>query len=290
MASEARKRPPRAEKDKDKGKEGKGKGRDKGKGKGKGKDKGKGDDKTSGKSKRKNGDKDKRSRKDGKQRAKKDGDGKEPEAGAGDMAEQAAEAGAAEAGAAAEPISPSAKAQVTFGEYWKKVGGAGNQFLRSALGGTGVDGSEDEWEFTDVAGAFAVAKIKGIQYLYDMMAPDILIGATYTELADKINISERVYLIPMLLRAFDDAVGNGTLKPWTGPVGSDADKQGAGHDAENRPKLAEYMDVSIQEEKDDADSDSEPSVAHQKAKGWNELKHQAGVQEGKQKSSACTIL
>ena len=82
---------------------------------------------------------------------KKRGGGKRDKDAAGKGKGKDAAGAEAKADGAADRPSGSGKQQMTFGDYWKKTGGVGNQFLRSALGGHGCDGEEDEWEFTDVA-------------------------------------------------------------------------------------------------------------------------------------------
>ena len=70
----------------------------------------------------------------------------------------------------------------------------------------------------DVATALVSSKMKGIQNLHDSMAPQIASGASYADLADNINIPDRVFLIPMLIAAFDKSIAEKKIKVGCNPT------------------------------------------------------------------------
>jgi len=182
------------------------------------------------------------------------------------------------------------KKVISFEGYWVKEDGVGNRFLRDAFGGHGhddVSSGADEWEFRDVAAALVSSKIKGIQNLHDSMAPQIASGASYADLADNINIPDRVFLIPMLIAAFDKSIAEKKIKGWVPPI-KDGQEQTAGTAAATAP-LGHYADhTSGEEDKAQQDLMNDGGSPVYRAKGWNDIAKQAGV--GNKKSSACNIL
>lgn len=182
------------------------------------------------------------------------------------------------------------KKVISFEGYWVKEDGVGNRFLRDAFGGHGHDdisSGADEWEFRDVATALVSSKMKGIQNLHDSMAPQIASGASYADLADNINIPDRVFLIPMLIAAFDKSIAEKKIKAWVPPVQEGQEQNGTtvaaaaplGHYADH----AHGADNTVEQEL--IDDGGSPIY---RAKGWNDIAKQAGV--GNKKSSACNIL
>lgn len=178
------------------------------------------------------------------------------------------------------------KKVISFEGYWVKDDGVGNRFLRDAFGGHGhEDIGADEWEFKDVAAALVSSKMKGIQNLHDNMAPQIASGASYADLADSINIPDRVFLIPMLIAAFDKSIADKKIKAWVPPVKEGEEMNGGvqplGHYADHDHGAGDAAE-RVEEMEDDGGS---PMY---RAKGWNDIAKQAGV--GNKRSSACTIL
>lgn len=118
--------------------------------------------------------------------------------------------------------------------------------------------------------AFASFKKKmDMQNVYNHAAGALTKGETYVDIADSLNIPDRVFVVPMLLAAFDKAVQAGTIISWQ-------------PDSAGLETHADFEHIETETEKEAIKAGLPKPRA---AKNWDDIAKQAGVR----KSSACTI-
>eukprot|EP00041_Stephanoeca_diplocostata_P004352 m.43924 g.43924 ORF g.43924 m.43924 type:complete len:275 (-) comp15063_c0_seq2:137-961(-) len=182
--------------------------------------------------------------------------------------------------------------QFSRGRFWASFGEPGNAFLRSVLGGLNSEVSAG-WEFSDIAKACAKAKFESVQQLYESIAARMANDETYVDIADALNVPDRVFTIPTLLKAFDDMVAKGELKRWQPDVSQDAETSSAplsvmGEFRPSTPQVAEHSRRENVSRGGTLSNIDERAQVPKRQKSWRQIKTQAGIKE--QKSSTCALL
>lgn len=191
-----------------------------------------------------------------------------------------------------EAAAGNASGSVKLSKYWCKFGSDGNAFLRTCLGGVGNDQKSGKgWEFADAAEAIGKGRFKTVQQLYDRIAEDTAYGKSYVEIADRLQMPDRVFLIPNLIKGFDSLLADGTMSAWAPPVAEQghAAKQPVG-DMAHADVRRESAPSPVGPDPNMPDNGAAPS-ATPRSQNWDELLSDSRSKtKKKQKSAACTIL